>query len=68
MMSDWEKVLSEAENFKDWAKYCPSTFSCVDVNAHAQDSYLIPINDGLTKAKWDKQLFLKQLVIEDRKR
>jgi hypothetical protein len=43
-------------------------FPCVDVNAHAQDSYLIPINDGLTEAKWDKQLFLKQLVIEDKKR
>jgi SpoVK/Ycf46/Vps4 family AAA+-type ATPase len=38
------------------------------VNAHAQDSYLIPINNGLTEAKWDRQLFLKQLVIEDRKR
>jgi len=67
-MIDWEKVLNDAESFKDWAKYCPSTFPCVDVNAHAQDSYLIPINDGLTEAKWDKQLFLKQLVIEDGKR
>jgi SpoVK/Ycf46/Vps4 family AAA+-type ATPase len=65
---NWESVLNHEEDFKDWAKYCPSTFSCVNVNAKAQDAFLIPINNHLTKAIWDKELFLTQLVIEEEKR
>ncbi|PMD16287.1 P-loop containing nucleoside triphosphate hydrolase protein [Hyaloscypha hepaticicola] len=65
---DWEKVLNSSESFREWAKYFPSTFSSVDVESKAQDAYLIPINDGLGKAHWDKDLFLKQLVIDDEKR
>jgi len=65
---DWERVLNHSDSFPDWAKYCPSTFSCVDVNSKAQDAFLIPINEGLKEAFWDEKLFLEQLVIEEQKR
>jgi len=65
---NWKSVLNDGDIFKEWAKYCPSAFSCVDVNAKAQDAFLIPINNDLTEAIWDKELFLTQLVIEEEKR
>jgi hypothetical protein len=65
---DWQRALTDNELFQKWAKYCPSVFSCVDVNAKTQDAYLVPIDDDLTEAIWDRELFLKQLVIEEQKR